>query len=46
MHMHTPFVIADCFSVPNKSLYHHGDTILTGTLEHAKAVRPPKMDAR
>ena len=33
----------DCFSVPNKSLYHHGDRTLTDTLEHAKA---PKMAAR
>jgi len=29
-HAHT-IVIADCFSVPNKSLYHHVDTALAST---------------
>ena len=43
MHMHTPFIIADCFSVPIKSLYRHRDMILTGSLE---VVMPLKMAAR
>jgi len=34
MHVHTPFVIADCFNVPNKSSYRCRDTTLAGTYEH------------